>query len=352
MQHVAVLATLPLNTLDRISRHLHARHWQQQKDCQAATHPACQFLARERLPSSHASSLPIPRSPGHPLRLQWHLRPSLTSAATQTPRPACLIIKKRVPKMHTISAMKTRTISASPKMATLQTRTKSITRTPIDALARTRTLSTSPRMVMSRTKPPLVPVRVPKGTYLSCPTDSIPRVESPHCDSEPDKIFNLMWRVEKVREKRDWLKDTIRFYTDGLQSAEAVLQSTKAKLLTAEAKLDALRDVLRKSEDDGVTDLDSNDYLDSDREDAHDEAPIGVCQSVRVDESPSRDWEPNNVVECLLLLEEGREERDQLKDTLRLIEDALHAKEAEVRSTEAKLLTTEAKLDVVRDIIW
>jgi hypothetical protein len=193
----------------------------------------------------------------------------------------------------------------------------------------------------------------PKGTYLPCLTDSIPRVdESPDCDSEPDKIFNLMWRVEKVREKRDWLKDTIRFYTDGLQSAEAVLQSTKAKLLTAEAKLDALRDVLRKSEDDGVTDLDSNDYLDSDREDAHDEAPIGVCQSVRVDESPYRDWEPNNYLEYLLLLEEGREERDQLKDTLRLIEDALHSKEAEVRSTEAKLLTTEAKLDVVRDIIW
>ncbi|KAJ7200889.1 hypothetical protein GGX14DRAFT_400491 [Mycena pura] len=168
--------------------------------------------------------------------------------------------------------------------------------------------------------------------------------EDPTGDWEPDKIIRLMLRVEKIREERNWLKDMIRLYTDGLQLAEAALQSTKAKLFTAEAKLDALRDILRESKDGGVTDSDSDDYLDSDREDAHDEdgdvthefeAPIAY-----------RDWEPmGNVLDYMFLLEESREERDRLKDTFRLTEDALHSTEAELHSTKAKLLTAETKLD-------
>src|ERR1700761_6366219 len=153
-------------------------------------------------------------------------------------------------------------------------------------------MSTSPRMATSLTISNSISktslVRVPKRTYLPCLTYSIPRVD----DWELDKITRLILRVVKVREEHDWLKDMIRLYMDSLQSVEAVLQSTKAKLLTAEAKLDALRDILHESKDGDVgTDSasDSDDYLDSDREDAHDEdgkvtheAPIGVCQHVPI----------------------------------------------------------------------
>jgi hypothetical protein len=65
----------------------------------------------------------------------------------------------------------------------------------------------------------------------------------------------------------------------------------------------------------------------------------------------NRDWEPGNVLDCMFLLEESREERDRLKDTFRLIEVALHSTEAELHSTKAKLLTAEAKLDALTLVI-
>ncbi|KAJ7223202.1 hypothetical protein GGX14DRAFT_557779 [Mycena pura] len=171
--------------------------------------------------------------------------------------------------------------------------------------------------------------------------------EDPTGDWEPDKIIRLMLRVEKIREERNWLKDMIRLYTDGLQLAEAALQSTKAKLFTAEAKLDALRDILRESKDGGVTDSDSDDYLDSDREDA----TMRMATSLTNSKPPLvsyRDWEPmGNVLDYMFLLEESREERDRLKDTFRLTEDALHSTEAELHSTKAKLLTAETKLEAL-----
>jgi hypothetical protein len=89
---------------------------------------------------------------------------------------------------------------------------------------------------------------VPKRTYPPCLTDhDIPRVdESPPADwvVKRNLVLDLMLRVDKGREERDQLMDTIRLLEDTLQSTEADLQSTKAKLLTAETKLDAVRNIL------------------------------------------------------------------------------------------------------------
>ncbi|KAJ7198731.1 hypothetical protein GGX14DRAFT_573172 [Mycena pura] len=177
--------------------------------------------------------------------------------------------------------------------------------------------------------------------------------EDPTDDWEPDKITHLILSVVKVREEHDWLKDMIRLYTDTLQSTEAALQSTKAKLLTAEAKLDALRNILRESKDGGVTDsdLDAYDYLDSDREDAHDIDEDGDGTHEALIAYNYRDCELDNVLDYMFLFEVSQEERDRLKDTFRLTEDALHSTEAELHSTKDKLLTAEAKLDALTKIL-